>query len=70
MGKVYKGLVRCWFSKSNSSLREKRESYHSDITYVTNSSRFDFLRDSSAYNLNELVQNLLVIVLLMKLIRS
>jgi preprotein translocase subunit SecA len=32
-------------------------SYNSDITYVTNSELvFDYLRDSSAYNLNELVQ--------------
>jgi preprotein translocase subunit SecA len=58
MGKVYKGLgLDVGLVKSSSSLKEKRENYHSDITYVTNSEVvFDFLRDSSAYNLNELVQ--------------
>lgn len=58
MGKVYQGLgLTVGLVKSNSSFAEKRESYHSDITYVTNSEVvFDFLRDSSAYNLNELVQ--------------
>ena len=58
MGKVYKGLgLSVGLVKSTSSLDEKRTSYHSDITYVTNSELvFDYLRDSSAYNLNELVQ--------------
>jgi preprotein translocase subunit SecA len=58
MGKVYQGLgLTVGLVKSNSSLPEKRKSYDSDITYVTNSEVvFDFLRDSSAYNLNELVQ--------------
>jgi preprotein translocase subunit SecA len=58
MGKVYKGLgLSIGLVKSTSSLVEKQESYASDITYVTNSELvFDFLRDSSAYNLNEVVQ--------------
>lgn len=58
MGKVYKGLgLESGLVKNSNSLSEKRKSYHSDITYVTNSEVvFDFLRDSSAYNLNELVQ--------------
>jgi preprotein translocase subunit SecA len=58
MGKVYQGLgLEVGLVKSSSSLKEKRQSYGSDITYVTNSEVvFDFLRDSSAYNLNELVQ--------------
>jgi preprotein translocase subunit SecA len=35
----------------------KKNELQSDITYVTNSELvFDYLRDSSAYNLNELVQ--------------
>ena len=58
MGKVYKGLgLTVGLVKSTSTLNEKRASYNSDITYVTNSELvFDYLRDSSAYNLNELVQ--------------
>lgn len=58
MGKVYKGLgLESGLVKNSNLLTEKRKSYHSDITYVTNSEVvFDFLRDSSAYNLNELVQ--------------
>ncbi len=58
MGKVYKGLgLSIGLVKSTSSSVEKRESYACDITYVTNSELvFDFLRDSSAYNLNEVVQ--------------
>jgi len=58
MGKIYKGLgLSVGLVKSSSSLKEKRNSYSSNITYVTNSELvFDYLRDSSAYNLNELVQ--------------
>jgi preprotein translocase subunit SecA len=58
MGKVYQGLgLSVGLVKSASNLEEKKLSYGSDITYVTNSELvFDYLRDSSAYNLNELVQ--------------
>ena len=58
MGKVYNGLgLSSGLVKSTSTLNEKRKSYGSEITYVTNSELvFDYLRDSSAYNLNELVQ--------------
>jgi preprotein translocase subunit SecA len=58
MGKVYNGLgLTVGLVKSSSGLKEKRKSYNCDITYVTNSELvFDFLRDSSAYTLNELVQ--------------
>ena len=58
MGKVYQGLgLSVGLVKSTSTLEEKRKNYHCDITYVTNSELvFDYLRDSSAYNLNELVQ--------------
>jgi preprotein translocase subunit SecA len=58
MGKVYNGLgLNVGLVKSTNSLTEKRKSYAADITYVTNSELvFDYLRDSSAYNLNELVQ--------------
>ena len=58
MGKVYQGLgLSVGLVKSTSSLGNKRTSYTSDITYVTNSELvFDYLRDSSASSLNELVQ--------------
>jgi preprotein translocase subunit SecA len=58
MGKIYKGLgLNVGLVKSTSSNKEKQKSYNCDITYVTNSEVvFDFLRDSSAYNLDEIVQ--------------
>jgi preprotein translocase subunit SecA len=58
MGKIYKGLgLSVGLVKSTSTTIEKQKSYQSDITYVTNSELvFDYLRDSSAYNLNEIVQ--------------
>jgi preprotein translocase subunit SecA len=58
MGKIYQGLgLTSGLVKGTSSLLEKKKSYYSDITYVTNSELvFDYLRDSSAYNINEIVQ--------------
>lgn len=58
MGKIYQGLgLSVGLVKSTSTLIEKRKSYLSDITYVTNSELvFDYLRDSSAYTVNEVVQ--------------
>jgi preprotein translocase subunit SecA len=58
MGKIYNGLgLTVGLVKSDSTSLEKQKSYQSDITYVTNSEVvFDFLRDSSAYNLNDVVQ--------------
>jgi preprotein translocase subunit SecA len=58
MGKIYKGLgLSVGLVKSTSTTFEKQTSYRSDITYLTNSELvFDYLRDSSSYNLNEVVQ--------------
>lgn len=58
MGKIYKGLnLTVGLVKSTSTIFEKQKSYGADITYVTNSELvFDYLRDSSAYNLKEIVQ--------------
>ena len=58
MGKIYKGLgFETGLVKNNSRTNEKRRNYNCEITYVTNSELvFDFLRDSSAYNLTEVVQ--------------
>ena len=58
MGKIYNGLgLTVGLVKSTSTTNEKRKSYFADITYVTNSELvFDYLRDSSAFNLNEVVQ--------------
>jgi preprotein translocase subunit SecA len=58
MGKIYKGLgLSVGLVKSTSTTFEKQKSYSSDITYLTNSELvFDYLRDSSSYNLNEVVQ--------------
>jgi preprotein translocase subunit SecA len=58
MGKIYQGLgLSVGLVKSTSTNFEKQKSYQSDITYLTNSELvFDYLRDSSSYNLNEVVQ--------------
>jgi len=58
MGKIYKGLgLSTGLVKSNMYSSQKRNSYFSDITYVTNSELvFDYLRDSSAYSIYETVQ--------------
>jgi preprotein translocase subunit SecA len=58
MGKIYQGLgLTVGLVKSSSTTSEKQKSYQSDITYITNSELvFDYLRDSSAYNLDEIVQ--------------
>jgi preprotein translocase subunit SecA len=58
MGKIYKGLgLTVGLNKSTYNTFQKRKSYNADITYVTNSEVvFDFLRDSSAYNLKDVVQ--------------
>ena len=58
MGKIYEKLgLSVGLIKTTSNIKEKQESYNSDITYITNSELvFDYLRDSSAYNLNEIVQ--------------
>jgi preprotein translocase subunit SecA len=58
MGKIYTGLgLTSGLVKNTSNTEEKRKNYKKDITYVTNSEVvFDFLRDSSSYYINELVQ--------------
>jgi len=58
MGKIYTGLnLSVGLVKSTNTSNQKRKSYFSDITYVTNSELvFDYLRDSSAFNVNEVVQ--------------
>jgi preprotein translocase subunit SecA len=58
MGKIYEGLgLSVGLVKSTSTTFEKQKSYQADITYITNSELvFDYLRDNSAYNVNELVQ--------------
>jgi len=58
MGKIYRRLgLTVDLVKSDSSLIQKRKSYSANITYVTNSELvFDYLRDSSSYDITELVQ--------------
>ena len=58
MGKIYKGLgLSSGLVTSTNSLKEKQLSYNSDLTYVTNSEVvFDYLRDSSSYEIKEIVQ--------------
>ena len=58
MGKIYQGLgLSVGLVKSTNTTFEKQKSYQADITYITNSELvFDYLRDNSAYNVNELVQ--------------
>jgi len=58
MGKIYQRLgLTVDLVKSDSTLKQKRKGYGADITYVTNSELvFDYLRDSSCYDIQELVQ--------------
>ena len=58
MGKVYNRLgLTVGLVKSSDKFAEKQKSYFADITYTTNSEVvFDFLRDCSVYNRNEIVQ--------------
>jgi preprotein translocase subunit SecA len=58
MGKIYKALgFTVGLIKNGSDILEKKQNYNADITYITNSELvFDYLRDNSAYNCNEIVQ--------------
>ena len=58
MGKIYNRLgLTTGLVKNEQTNLERKRNYNTDITYITNSELvFDFLRDSSAYNLEELVQ--------------
>jgi preprotein translocase subunit SecA len=58
MGKIYEGLgLTVGLVKNTSSFDQRKKSYFSDITYVTNSELvFDYLRDSSAYKFSKIVQ--------------
>jgi preprotein translocase subunit SecA len=58
MGKLYKGLgLTTGLILDKCTTSEKQEGYNSDITYVTNSQVvFDFLRDSSTYVRENIVQ--------------
>lgn len=58
MGKIYERLgLSVGLVKSSNSIEEKQKSYKADITYITNSELvFDFLRDSSSYTIEEIVQ--------------
>lgn len=58
MGKIYKSLgLSVGLIKSSYDKNEKKKNYDKDITYLTNSELvFDYLRDSSACNLDEIVQ--------------
>lgn len=48
--------VNVGFVQENMSLRDKKKAYYSDITYVTaKEAGFDYLRDSIAYSVEELV---------------
>ncbi len=57
MGKIYNFLgLSCGYINSNQSDGERKENYHKDITYATNSELgFDFLRDNMKYSKNEMV---------------
>ena len=58
MGKIYNALgLTSGLVKSTSTFEQKKESYASDITYLTNSElAFDYLRDSTVLNADEIVQ--------------
>jgi len=58
MGKLYSGLgLTSGLVKSVTLNSKKKQNYDADITYITNSELvFDFLRDNSAFIVNDLVQ--------------
>jgi preprotein translocase subunit SecA len=58
MGKIFQSLdLSVGLIKSGDNVSEKKKNYYSDITYLTNSELvFDYLRDSSALQYEELVQ--------------
>jgi preprotein translocase subunit SecA len=58
MGKIYNSLeLTVGLIKSTSSQKQKKESYKSDITYLTNSELvFDYLRDNTASTIQRVVQ--------------
>ncbi len=58
MGKIFEKLgLTTGLVKNNMHFASKKENYNRDITYLTNSELvFDFLKDNSSYNLNDLMQ--------------
>jgi preprotein translocase subunit SecA len=58
MGKIYNALgLSCGLVTSKKSLKEKKQSYKSDITYLTNSELvFDYLKDNCVYYTRDVVQ--------------
>jgi len=58
MGKIYNYLeLKSGLVINGQNSKEKKKNYLRDITYLTNSEVvFDYLRDSCAYNLEEIVQ--------------
>lgn len=58
MGKIYEKLsLTTGLVTEKQNPNEKRKNYNQDITYITNSELvFDYLRDNTASNLDELVQ--------------
>ena len=57
MGQIYRFLgVTTGLIQENMSTKDRQKNYDSDITYVTNNELgFDFLRDNTVSNLNEIV---------------
>jgi len=58
MSKIYSNLgLTTGLIKNKQTNLERKQNYNCDITYLTNSELvFDFLRDSSAYNVSDVVQ--------------
>ena len=57
MGKIYNRLgLTTGLVKNEQTNLERKRNYNADITYITNSELVLIFKDSSAYNLEELVQ--------------
>ncbi len=58
MGKIFESLgLSVGLVKNSMTFKNKQKNYSKDISYLTNSELvFDFLRDNSSYNLDDLVQ--------------
>ena len=58
MGKIFEKLgLTVGLVKNGMHFQRKKENYKKDITYLTNSELvFDFLKDNSSYNIDDLMQ--------------
>ena len=69
MSKIYNFLgISCGYINSGQTDEERRKNYNCDITYATNSELgFDYLRDNMKFSKEDMVKEVIILQLLMKL---